>query len=265
MVGFPPKLLDITGKHVVGDLPLRSNENVIVSIRRRETQLRPKRKAAKVAKSSFKDALKAQDAMIKHNLIKQKKVPSSKIRISGPGYRLSDGNDVSKTAKSDNLSPKEIKSEGFGHRISDHTTSNPTGKRNPLQSKRSTLVLKSTDDLSSFLVQAFNRGSGGKPFKQIRAVYKKALANMQEISQAHARVHAATLGQFFMAPVKSVEVDAGTVLGSTFHQIGEDHCVLHQITYGKEMSKKGGQYIDRVSVLPLDIIKSVIECLHEQN
>ena len=25
------------------------------------------------------------------------------------------------------------------------------------------------------------------------------------------------------------------------------------------MSKKGGQYIDRVSVLPLDIIKSVIE------
>ena len=35
--------------------------------------------------------------------------------------------------------------------------------------------------------------------------------------------------------------------------------MLHQITYGKEMSKKGGQYINRVSVLPLDIIKSVIE------
>ena len=33
----------------------------------------------------------------------------------------------------------------------------------------------------------------------------------------------------------------------------------HQITYGKEMSKKGGQCINRVSVLPLDIIKSVIE------
>lgn len=260
MVGFPPKLLDITGKHVVGDLPLRSNENVIVNIRRRETQLRPKRKAAEVAKSSFKDALKAQDAMMKHNLIKQKKVSSSKIRISGPGYRLSDGNDVSKTAKSDNLSPpKEIKTEGFGHRISDHTTSYPTGKRNPLQPKRSTLVLKSTDDISSFLVQAFNRGSGGKPFKQIRAVYKMSLANMQEISQAHARVHAATLGQFFMAPVKSVDVDAGTVLGSTFHQRREDDCVSHQITYGKEMSRKGGQYVDRVSVLPLDIIKSVIE------
>ena len=110
-----------------------------------------------------------------------------------------------------------------------------------------------------FLVQAFNKGSGGEPFKQIRAVYKKALANMQEISQANARVHAATLGQFFMAPVKSVKVDAGMMLGLTFHQIGEDDCVSHQITYGKEMSKKGGQYIDRVSVLPLDIIKSVIE------
>ena len=39
MVGFPPKLLDIMGKHVVGDLSLRSNENVIVCICRRETPL----------------------------------------------------------------------------------------------------------------------------------------------------------------------------------------------------------------------------------
>ena len=35
--------------------------------------------------------------------------------------------------------------------------------------------------------------------------------------------------------------------------------MLYQITNAKEMSKKGGQYIDRASVLPLDIIKSVIE------
>ncbi len=55
MVGFPPKLLDITGKHVVGDLSLRSNEHVIVRICRRETPLRPKRKAAEVAKSSLKE------------------------------------------------------------------------------------------------------------------------------------------------------------------------------------------------------------------
>ena len=94
MVGFPQKMLDITGKHVVGDLSLRSNEHVIVRICCRETPLRPKRKAAEVAKSSFKDALKAQDAMIKRNMIKQKKVTSSKIWISGPGYRLSDGKDV---------------------------------------------------------------------------------------------------------------------------------------------------------------------------
>ena len=39
MVGYPPKLIDITGKHVVGDLSLRSNENVIVRICRRETPL----------------------------------------------------------------------------------------------------------------------------------------------------------------------------------------------------------------------------------
>ena len=39
MVGFPPKLLDITGKHVVGDLSLQSNENVIVYICRIDTPL----------------------------------------------------------------------------------------------------------------------------------------------------------------------------------------------------------------------------------
>ena len=39
IVGFRPKLIDITGKHVVGDLSLRSNENVIVRICRRETPL----------------------------------------------------------------------------------------------------------------------------------------------------------------------------------------------------------------------------------
>ncbi len=39
MVGFPPKLLDIMGKHVVGDLSLRSNKYVIVHICRRETAL----------------------------------------------------------------------------------------------------------------------------------------------------------------------------------------------------------------------------------
>ncbi len=167
--------------------------------------------------------------------------------------------DVSNTTKSNNLSSKKIKTNGFGHRLSDHTTFYPTGKRNQLQPKRCTLILKNKDDLLSFLIQAFSKSSGGEPFKQIQAVYKKALANMQEISQAHARVHAATLGQFLMAPVKSVKVDAGTMLGSKFHQIGEDDCVSHQITYGKEMSKKEGQYINRVSVLPLDIIKSVIE------
>lgn len=140
MVGFPPKLLDITGKHVVGDLSLRSNENVIVRICRRETPLRPKRKAAEVAKSSFKDALKAQDAMIKRNLIKKKKVSTSKIRISGPGYRLSDGKDVSNTAKANNLSPKEIKTEEFRRTLSDHTTFYPSGKRNHLQPKRCHLV-----------------------------------------------------------------------------------------------------------------------------
>ena len=81
--------------------------------------------------------------------------------------------------------------------------------------------MKNEDDISLFLVQAFSKGGGGKPFKQIRAVYKTALAPLQENSHAHACVSAATLGQFLIAPVKSTDVDAGRVLGS-FHETGED-------------------------------------------
>ena len=81
---------------------------------------------------------------------------------------------------------------------------------------------------------------------------------MQENSHAHARVSAATLGQFLIALVKSTDVDSGRVLGS-FQETEEDHCVLHQITFGKDTSKKVGKYTDRVRVLPLDILKHVIE------
>ena len=91
MIGFPPKPLDTLGMNVVGDLPFRNNENVIVRIFRIETPSRPKRKAAEVAKSSFKDSLKAQDAMMRHNSTKPKNLSSPKKRMQGPGYRLSDG------------------------------------------------------------------------------------------------------------------------------------------------------------------------------
>jgi hypothetical protein len=63
---------------------------------------------------------------------------------------------------------------------------------------------------------------------------------MQENSHAHARVSAATLGQFLIAPVKSTDVDGGRVLGS-FKETEENHFVLHQITFDKDMSKKGGR------------------------
>ena len=100
------------------------------------------------------------------------------------------------------------------------------------------LVLKSEDDISSFLIQAFSKGGGEKPFKQIQAVYKKALAHMQENSHAHACVSATTLGQFLIAPVKSTDVDVGRVLGS-FQETEEKHCVLHQILLTKRCQRKG--------------------------
>jgi hypothetical protein len=61
---------------------------------------------------------------------------------------------------------------------------------------------------------------------------------MQENSLAQAHVDAATLGQFLMAPVKSVDVDDGRALGSTFHETEKDHCILYQISFGTDVSRK---------------------------
>ncbi len=65
---------------------------------------------------------------------------------------------------------------------------------------------------------------------------------MQENSLAQACVYAATLGQFVMALVKSVDVDDGRALGSTFHETEKDHFILYQISFGTDMSKKRTVY-----------------------
>jgi hypothetical protein len=158
MIGFPPKPLDTLGKNVVGDLPFRNNENVFVRLFRIETPSRPKRKAAEVAKSSFKDSLKAQDAMMRHNSTKPKKSSSSKIRMQGPGYRLSDG--VSNTITSNKMNGRDKKFCG-------PKTIDAAQKGKKLHPRKSTIVLKNEDDISSFLIQTFNKGGGGKPFRQI--------------------------------------------------------------------------------------------------
>ena len=62
-----------------------------------------------------------------------------------------------------------------------------------------------------------------------------------------------------MAPVKSVDVDDGRALGSTFHKTEKDQCILYQISFGTDMSKKRGKYTNRIKDLPLEILKRVIE------
>ena len=108
MIGFLPKPIDTLGKNVVGDLPFQNNENVIVRLFRIETPRRPKRKAANVAKSSFKDSLKAQDAMRRHTLSKPKNLLSSKIWIQGPGYHLSDRVSNAITTNKMNILDKQL-------------------------------------------------------------------------------------------------------------------------------------------------------------
>ncbi len=108
-IGFPQQPLDTLGTSVVGDLPFQNNENVIVRIFRIETPSQPKRKAAEVAKSSFKDSLKAQDAMMRHNSTKPKNLLSSKIQMQGPGYHLSDGVSNAITSNKMNGQDKQLR------------------------------------------------------------------------------------------------------------------------------------------------------------
>jgi hypothetical protein len=61
---------------------------------------------------------------------------------------------------------------------------------------------------------------------------------MQENSLAQIHVYAATLGQFLMASVKSVDVDNGRALSSTFHETEKDHCVLYQFIFEKTCQRK---------------------------
>jgi hypothetical protein len=111
-------------------------------------------------------------------------------------------------------------------------------KGKKLHPSKSTIVLKNEDDISSFLIKTFSKGGGGKPFTQIQEVYKKALTHMQENSLAQARVYSATLGQFLMVPVKSVDVDDGRALGSTFHETEKDHCILTKVLLTWTCQKK---------------------------
>jgi hypothetical protein len=149
--------------------------------------------------------------------------------MQGPGYRLSDG--VSNAIASNKMNGRDKK-------LCSPKTFDATQNRKKLHPNKSTIVLKNEDDISSFLIQTFNKGGGGKPFRQIGEVYKKALTHMEENSLAQARVYAATLGQFLMALVKSVDVDNGRALGSTFHETQKDHCILYQISFGTDVSKK---------------------------
>jgi hypothetical protein len=114
----------------------------------------------------------------------------------------------------------------------------PQKRGKELHPSKSMIVLKNEDNISSFLIQTFSKGGGGNPLTQIREVNKKALTHMQENSLAQASVYAATLGQFLMAPVKSVDVDDGRALGSTFLETEKYHCKMYQISFVTGMSKK---------------------------
>ena len=100
--------------------------------------------------------------------------------MQGPGYCLSDGVSNAITFN---------KMNGRDKQLCGPKTFDAAQKGKKLHPRKSTIVLKNEDDISSFLIQTFNKGGGAKPFTQIREVYKKALTHMQENSLTQARVY----------------------------------------------------------------------------
>ena len=133
--GFPPKELEQTGKATVHELGIRPNESITIrftlvdsssnnATKHKEVLPRTdppaKRASAMVASASFKNALAAQDAIMKKEKKKvtKRKTTSTTGNISG---FVSDAASAASSKKSSR--PKKVKMGGPGYRLSDGSLS----------------------------------------------------------------------------------------------------------------------------------------------
>ena len=128
--GFPPKELEQTGKATVHEVGIRPNEIITIrftlvdsssnnATKHKEiilprTDPPAKRASAMAATASFKNALAAQDAVMKNE---KKKVPKRKT-TSTTGNISGFGNASAARSKK-SKQPKKVKMEGLGFRLSD--------------------------------------------------------------------------------------------------------------------------------------------------
>ena len=84
--------------------------------------------------------------------------------MQGSGYHLSDG--VSNAITSNKMN-------GWDKQLCGPKTFDAAQKGKKLHPSKYMIVLKNEDNISSFLIQTFNKGGGGKPFTQKREIYKR--------------------------------------------------------------------------------------------
>ncbi|KAL7488265.1 hypothetical protein ACHAW6_013837 [Cyclotella cf. meneghiniana] len=285
LIGFPPTLLDQTGKNNVAELGIRSNENVIVKMtfvdsddnacaeerkkikREKSDQTssidqekfaasvgRPKRAAAEAASSSFKDVINAQNAMMKS----EKNKPST--RSNNFGY----ARNISKT-------PKKIKMEGIGYRLSDSqvfpgSPAKRSIKQNQSKETHNDPLFQSKDDIATTLISSLGTNSKGvgNVGKFLRAAMKGALAKTYEASKAQVRVSAVENGDYEFEKIKGGSVvDGGIVLGTMKNDSNdsEEYDILgrtmYHVSYGKGIEGRG-KIVEQVEIIGIDALKAVI-------
>jgi len=131
--GFPPKELEQTGKATVHEVGIRPNESITIrftlvdsssnnATKHKEVLPRTdppaKRASAMAASASFKNALAAQNAIMKNE-----KKKSTKRKTTSTTGNISGFSNVAAAASKKSSKPKKVKMEGSGYRLSDGSLS----------------------------------------------------------------------------------------------------------------------------------------------
>jgi hypothetical protein len=187
--GFPPTALERSNDIILGD-KLKNQDRVNVVVKEKSNHggkkaaaaaasgpapARSKRAAAKQATESFKDVIKAQDAMMREQQSKTKK-SGKKRPTTSPG---NSGNNNKRPARPP---------PGIGRRLADGDV--VAGSNGPARQSRGGPKISSKDDITNALIGALNSRSQSNVSKILRTAMKSRVSAAHDESLAVAKVAA---------------------------------------------------------------------------
>jgi hypothetical protein len=215
---------------------------------------RTKRAAAEAATSTFKEVIKAQNAMMKSE--KKATKPSTNSRISTINNIASLSSSPKKQA-----AKRPPKMEGVGYRLSDSQAIGSPSKRTR-RTANTEPMFSSKDDIATTLLSSMSGKGKGNVGNFLRAAMKGAVMKSYEVSRAQVRVSAVQNGDYQMERVKGGSVvDGGVVLGVANDDENALGRTMYQVSYGKGIEGRG-RFSEQVEIIGLDALKSTIQTVY---